>query len=163
MHGSELFIFFISVVNFIAVLFLFNLAVIQPMIEAVQVRGQKVETRLKEIAQVVSAAKATEADYQQQFGQFDKIAAEMRAENQQEADRVKERLQAAADAEAIHLVNKAQVEADKQRSEALAKLQKQMVDLAIGNVEASLRKLSNSAVTDVDRQSLTKVGKLHVA
>ena len=135
----HIFSFIVSAANFFILAFMFDKIVVQPMVEAVQVRGQKVASRLTEIGLILTEARATEATYQAQFSRLAAEEEELRAVTEREIERVTGRIKSAGEAEAAHVVAKAGRESEKTRVEALAKVQRQIVAQAIARVETAFR------------------------
>jgi F-type H+-transporting ATPase subunit b len=157
----ETFAFAFSVLNFLILAFLFNKVVVLPMVEAVQLRGEKVSLRLEEIGKILAEARKTEAHYQEQFTRLATEEKELRDTNAREIERVTTRIKTQAEADAQHLVAKAKREAEKTRVEALAQLQHEVVVQALSKVEGELRKnLDEAGHSDANSQFLSKVGGL---
>ena len=162
--SKVLFGWVISSLNFMLLAILFNKIVIESMAVAVRVRGERVTNRLKEIDGILSEAKSTEETYAAQMARFAAEEAEMRATSEREIGRVVERIRSAAEADAKHIVDKARREGEKQRVEALAALQRQLVAQAISQVEGSLRKnIDSDGLSDANSQVMTRVEALRAS
>ena len=130
--------FFISVICFGAMFFLFYQVVIGPMEDAVAIRARRIQSRLDEIRLTLSQAQKLEAEVQAQFARLDAEKQEMRESADREIARNQDSLREAAERDAVHMVDKAGREAEKNRQEALAAVNKQITEQAMSQVETLL-------------------------
>ena len=157
------FSFFISLINFMAMFFLFYHVVIVPMEGAVALRAKRVQSRLDEIRQTLSEAQRLEAEVKEQFARLEGEKQEMREATEREIVRVKEHHLAQAERDAKHLVEKTQRELERNRQEVLAALNRQLTDRAMEKVEGLLSKAFDAQAQEASAEAVLGKVASHAA
>lgn len=132
------FSFFVSIINFGVMFFLFYHVVILPMEDAVAVRQKRVQARLEEIRKILSEAEKLKSEVEAQVSRLDLDKDEMREATTREIERVRQQLSSKAARDAEHMVAKAGREAEKNRIDTLAEINRQLTARALGKVEGLL-------------------------
>ncbi len=153
------FSFFISVINFGVMFFLFYHVVIGPMEDAVALRQKRVQARLDEIRKTLLEAQSIKDTVAAQVAKVEVEKQEMREATEREILRVQEQLSSKSARDAEHLVAKAGREAEKNRVDTLAALNRQLTGKALSKVEGLLTQaLDNQAQQASAQLVLGKVG-----
>jgi len=164
MDTGLIFGWLISIPMLILVLAMMQKIVVEPMQEAVKIRGHKVQSRLMEAAKIAADARALEAKYRSQFSTLPQETAELKDATDREIERNKVRLTSQAEADAAHELAKAGRESDKYRVDVLAEIQHRTTALAITKVEALLtRTLDAQAQGEMAEQFVGKVAQLRAS
>lgn len=161
MTGSQVFDWIVSLANFGIMFILFRLVVILPMQEAVKLREQRVDLRLKEIDKIAADAKATKEEFETRFGDLDTVLAELKENSDRSLAQLEQRLKERADSEERYVREKAEAEAEAVRREAEAKVRSQVAAGAVARAEALLADaLDASSQNKILAASIKKMGEL---
>lgn len=164
MDTGLIFGWLVSIPMLILVLAMMQKIVVEPMQEAVKIRGHKVQSRLMEAAKIAADARALEAKYRSQFSKLPEESEEMREATRREIDRNQQRLAIQAESDAAHEVAKAGREAEKYRVDVLAEIQHRTTALAIKKVESLLTKtLDSQAQGEMAEHFVGKVAQLRAS
>lgn len=145
--------FIISLLNFLLMFFLFYQVVILPMEQAVQRRRRRVDERLAEIRKTLADAQRLEAEVKGQMTGLEAEKQEMRESAAKEVARVQARFTSDAERDALHLVEKTRREAEKNRQEVLASLNRELADKAMAQTQEMLARAFDQSARESSAQA----------
>lgn len=123
----------------------------KPLNRAIKAKAERVEKDIAEASKLHAEASAMLAEYEEKLAGLDARAEELLAQYRRDGEQEKARLIAAAEAESERIRREAERSAKNEIDRARARLEAEVVDLAIEAAEQAIR----SRLTPVDHRRLT--------
>lgn len=140
----------VQFVNFIALLVILRLVLYKPVLKMLDQRRQRIAESVQAADTVKAQAALAEAQVQEQLAQARAEGQALIAAAQQNAARVQEEAQSAAQAQAEALLTRARGEIELERDNAIASLRSEFADLTV----AAAEKIINQSLDKAGHQRL---------